>query len=53
MFRDLSAPKLEWDRPGGWGRSEASIMSAVTASRGPYEAAEGAHAIAVLTEWDE
>ena len=53
MFRDLSAPKYAWDRPHGWTKSENHIMEAVQAVPCPYQTAAGAHAICVLTEWDE
>eukprot|EP00798_Chlamydomonas_sp_ICE-L_P007612 gene7612-767_t len=60
IFRDLSAPKFEWDRPN-YGKSTGSIMSNATVVidpleaavvTDPFEAADGAHAICVLTEWD-
>jgi UDPglucose 6-dehydrogenase len=53
VFRDLSAPKYAWDRPHGWTKSEHHIMEAVTAAPDAYACAAGAHAICVLTEWDE
>ena len=34
-------------------RSEAENQKQLTAYQNPYEACQGAHAIAVLTEWDE
>jgi UDPglucose 6-dehydrogenase len=53
VFRDLSTPKHMWDRPRGWTRSDAAILANVTVACDAYEAADGAHALAVLTEWDE
>jgi hypothetical protein len=29
VFRDLSAPKFEWDRPWGWNKSESHILESV------------------------
>jgi len=34
-------------------RSEAENQKQLTAYQNPYEACQGAHAVAVLTEWDE
>ena len=53
IFRDLSAPKFAWDRPHGWNKSESHIMDNVQVVTDPYACAEGAHAVCVLTEWDE
>jgi UDPglucose 6-dehydrogenase len=53
VFRDLSAPKFAWDRPYGWAKSESRILESVQVAQDPYEAAAGAHAVLVLTEWDE
>jgi UDPglucose 6-dehydrogenase len=53
VFRDLSAPKFEWDRPHGWSKSETHITENVQVVADPYACAEGSHAICVLTEWDE
>ena len=53
IFRDLSAPKFAWDRPHGWNKSENHILENVQVVADPYACAEGAHAICVLTEWDE
>ncbi|KAF6264477.1 UDP-glucose dehydrogenase [Scenedesmus sp. NREL 46B-D3] len=53
VFRDLSAPKFEWDRPHGWSKSESHITENVQVVADPYACAEGAHGICVLTEWDE
>lgn len=53
VFRDLSAPKFEWDRPHGWNKSESHILENVQVVADPYACAEGSHAICVLTEWDE
>ena len=53
VFRDLSAPKFAWDRPYGWAKSESRILESVQVVQDPYEAAQGSHAVCVLTEWDE
>lgn len=48
---DLATPKFEWDHPS---RSHAPIdETKIKVSKDPMEAAVGAHAICVLTEWDE
>ena len=48
---DLATPKFEWDHPS---RSHAPIdEKMIKVSKDPIEAAVGAHAICVLTEWDE
>ncbi|KAG2432424.1 hypothetical protein HYH02_012995 [Chlamydomonas schloesseri] len=52
IFRDLSAPKFEWDRPN-YSRSQSHMLENVQVQSDPIAAAEGAHAICVLTEWDE
>ncbi|KAG2422449.1 hypothetical protein HXX76_016019 [Chlamydomonas incerta] len=52
IFRDLSAPKFEWDRPN-YSRSQSHILENVQVQSDPVAAADGAHAICVLTEWDE
>lgn len=52
IFRDLSTPKFEWDRPN-YSRSSSHILDNVTTVSDPYAAMEGAHGMCVLTEWDE
>eukprot|EP00877_Chromochloris_zofingiensis_P011538 jgi/Chrzof1/6638/Cz19g03190.t1 len=37
VYRDLSAPKFEWDRPHGWNKSESRILESVQVSH------EGSH----------
>lgn len=37
----------------GWTKSDAAILSHVTVAKDAYSACDGAHALAVLTEWDE
>ncbi|KXZ53779.1 hypothetical protein GPECTOR_6g697 [Gonium pectorale] len=51
IFRDLSAPKFEWDRPN-YNRSASHMLENVQVASDAVAAAEGAHAICVLTEWD-
>ncbi|EFJ52903.1 hypothetical protein VOLCADRAFT_72551 [Volvox carteri f. nagariensis] len=51
IFRDLSAPKFEWDRPN-YSRSASHMLENVQVVQDADAAAEGAHAICVLTEWD-
>eukprot|EP00475_Leptophrys_vorax_P043431 TRINITY_DN8367_c0_g1_i1.p1 TRINITY_DN8367_c0_g1~~TRINITY_DN8367_c0_g1_i1.p1 ORF type:complete len:482 (-),score=55.63 TRINITY_DN8367_c0_g1_i1:287-1732(-) len=52
--RDLGTSKFEWDHPLPM-QSPTSMdaSSRVTVDLDPYEAAKGATAIAVITEWDE
>lgn len=52
IFRDLSAPKFEWDRPD-YSRSHTRIMDNVKVMSKPEDALQDAHAMCVLTEWDE
>eukprot|EP00890_Picochlorum_soloecismus_P005216 jgi/Picsp_1/5696/NSC_03055-R1_udp-glucose dehydrogenase len=48
---DLATPKFEWDHPS---RPHTPIDERmIKVSKDPMEAAVGAHAICVLTEWDE
>lgn len=49
---ELSAPKYAWDHPTS-AYNSAGQLTAVNCQRDPYEACKGAHAICVLTEWDE
>jgi UDPglucose 6-dehydrogenase len=49
---ELSAPKYAWDHPTS-AYNSAGQLTAVSCIRDPYEACKGAHAICVLTEWDE
>ncbi|MEW5298888.1 MAG: hypothetical protein WDW36_001962 [Sanguina aurantia] len=51
IFRDLSTPKFEWDRPN-YSKSSSIMLDNVTIVKDVYAATEGSHAIAVLTEWD-
>ncbi|KFM28912.1 UDP-glucose 6-dehydrogenase 1 [Auxenochlorella protothecoides] len=52
VHRDLATPKFEWDHPS---RGQAAIAGRdeIKVVKDPYTAAHGAHAICVLTEWDE
>lgn len=51
IYLDLTTPKFEWDRPL-YTKSASSILENVTVSEDPLSAADGAHAICILTEWD-
>eukprot|EP00210_Caulerpa_lentillifera_P008700 g8299.t1 len=53
MFHDLSLAKFQWDYPLSPTKADAKIKENVDVHFDPYKAAKGAHAIAVLTEWDE
>lgn len=48
---ELSAAKFSWDHPRVY--SSASRLTSVTVVKDPYEACKDAHAICLLTEWDE
>ena len=47
---DLAPPPLEWDQPF---RAQHYSAENVAVSADPYDACQGSHAIAVMTEWDE
>ncbi|MEO2194295.1 MAG: UDP binding domain-containing protein, partial [bacterium] len=51
MRLDLAMPKFEWDHPGAKS-GPVSDDESVTVVKDPMEAARGAHAVVVLTEWD-
>ena len=51
MRMDLAMPKFEWDHPGSR-TGPVSDDDSVTVVKDPMEAARGAHAIVILTEWD-
>lgn len=51
IYRDMTTPKFEWDRPL-YTKSQSSILENVVVANDAVEAADGAHAICVLTEWD-
>eukprot|EP00239_Pterosperma_sp_CCMP1384_P007567 CAMPEP_0197857166 /NCGR_PEP_ID=MMETSP1438-20131217/29969_1 /TAXON_ID=1461541 /ORGANISM="Pterosperma sp., Strain CCMP1384" /LENGTH=464 /DNA_ID=CAMNT_0043472895 /DNA_START=153 /DNA_END=1547 /DNA_ORIENTATION=- len=51
---ELSLGKFEWDHPNSYGKGAATISSdQVSCVADAIAAADGAHAVAVLTEWDE
>ena len=52
---ELSLSPFEWDHPHAHGASvtSAEVEKSVTCAGDAYEAALGAHALAVITEWDE
>lgn len=52
IFRDLSTPKFEWDRPN-YSRSHTKILDNIQIAADAYESMAGSHAICVVTEWDE
>ncbi|PRW61304.1 UDP-glucose dehydrogenase [Chlorella sorokiniana] len=51
IYQDLGTAKFEWDHPTP--KSAPVSKDAITISHDPMEAAKDAHAICVLTEWDE
>lgn len=52
MRKDLATPKFEWDHPYQK-QEELPTVEHDTFHKDPYSACEGAHGIAILTEWDE
>ncbi|KDD76992.1 UDP-glucose/GDP-mannose dehydrogenase [Helicosporidium sp. ATCC 50920] len=50
---DIKRPKFEWDHPSPYAPAHGPEQAAVDVSADAYEAALGAHALCVLTEWDE
>ncbi|KAK9052184.1 hypothetical protein SSX86_028812 [Deinandra increscens subsp. villosa] len=54
MIKDLSTPKFDWDQPGSVTHiAEDVVRQSVEVVHDAYEAAKDAHAICILTEWDE
>ena len=53
IIKDLSTPKFEWDHPSHSAFAQQSAAASVTHHTDVYAACKSAHAIAVLTEWDE
>jgi UDPglucose 6-dehydrogenase len=51
IYLDLGTPKFEWDHPVN--KAAPLGKDAITIATGPAESVAGAHAIAVMTEWDE
>lgn len=52
ILKDLDCPKFEWDHPNAQMKQIASSDS-LTVFSDPYESCKGAHALCILTEWDE
>eukprot|EP00191_Tetraselmis_sp_GSL018_P002786 CAMPEP_0177615802 /NCGR_PEP_ID=MMETSP0419_2-20121207/23723_1 /TAXON_ID=582737 /ORGANISM="Tetraselmis sp., Strain GSL018" /LENGTH=467 /DNA_ID=CAMNT_0019113631 /DNA_START=145 /DNA_END=1548 /DNA_ORIENTATION=+ len=51
---DLSLEKFEWDHPQSPGkRGQLKLAKNVSCQEDPYKAAHDAHAVCILTEWDE
>lgn len=53
MYKDLSLSKFEWDIPMSPANSCEHLRNVVTMDFNPYNTAKGAHAICIMTEWDE
>lgn len=53
IFKDLSLSKFEWDIPMSPTKANEKLQMSVTNTFDPYEAAKGAHAVCLMTEWDE
>uniref|UniRef100_J3LQP9 UDP-glucose 6-dehydrogenase n=1 Tax=Oryza brachyantha TaxID=4533 RepID=J3LQP9_ORYBR len=51
--RDLAMNKFDWDHPRHLQPMSPSAAKHVAVSWDAYEAARGAHAVCILTEWDE
>ncbi|KAK2966685.1 hypothetical protein RJ640_007970 [Escallonia rubra] len=50
---DLSMRKLDWEHPGHASSVSFSAPEQISVVTDAYQATEGAHAICILTEWDE
>lgn len=54
IYVDLTTEKFEWDHPHhARVVSDADLKSSISVVKDPAEAARGAHALCILTEWDE
>lgn len=53
VFQDLSMSKFEWDIPMSPTKANEKLKQNVSMHFDPYKAMEGAHALCVMTEWDE
>ena len=53
IMKDLSTPKFEWDHPSMQSFHPHAASESVTFHTDVYSACKGAHAMAILTEWDE
>lgn len=53
MFKDLSLSKFEWDIPMSPAAACDQLRKEVTMDFDPYKTAKDAHAICIMTEWDE
>ncbi|ERN06443.1 hypothetical protein AMTR_s00016p00258410 [Amborella trichopoda] len=51
--RDLATNKFDWDHPQHLVPSSPSASKQVSMAPDAYTAAEGAHGLCILTEWDE
>eukprot|EP00245_Coleochaete_scutata_P006361 TRINITY_DN20786_c0_g1_i1.p1 TRINITY_DN20786_c0_g1~~TRINITY_DN20786_c0_g1_i1.p1 ORF type:complete len:481 (+),score=132.80 TRINITY_DN20786_c0_g1_i1:213-1655(+) len=51
--RDLSMNKFDWDHPNQYQPQSPTALQKVDVVQDAYAACQGAHAICVLTEWDE
>ncbi|KAJ8486200.1 hypothetical protein OPV22_018685 [Ensete ventricosum] len=51
--RDLAMNKFDWDHPIHLQPMSPTAVKEVTVTWDAYEAAMGAHAVCILTEWDE
>ncbi|KAL1541671.1 UDP-glucose 6-dehydrogenase 3 [Salvia divinorum] len=51
--KDLALNKFEWDHPAHLQPAAAGAAKQVSVVRDAYEAAKGAHAVCVMTEWEE
>lgn len=51
VYLDLATPKFEWDHP--YAKAAPMAKDDISIAKDAMEAAKDAHAICVLTEWDE
>ncbi len=52
IFHDLVTPKFGWDHPGS-PRSTFTSHPDVSVVKDAYDACDSAHAVCIITEWDE
>lgn len=53
ILLDLTTPKFEWDHPAAQEQATSYMEKHVSTFADAYAAAEGSHALCILTEWDE
>lgn len=53
VYNDLSMDKFMWDYPDSPTKRDVRVRDSTVVYREPYACMDGAHGVAVLTEWDE